>query len=130
MQSSKFIALVVSATMLSACTEPDGSPGRGVTKGGALLGGMLGSSVGSSLDNADRSSYDRASQDAMETGYARKWENRDTGNRGSIRPSKRYRNDEGVYCREYTQTIIVDGRSHKGHGTACRDEDGTWQIVE
>ena len=39
-------------------------------------------------------------------------------------------NDEGNYCREYTQTIVVDGKRHTGHGTACRDENGTWNIID
>lgn len=164
MQSSKLIALALTASMLTACTEPDGSPGKGImnggalnktdvgtaagaiaggvvgyqfgggagqalaTVGGALLGGILGNSVGKSLDNADMASYDKASQNAMETGRTQSWRH---GNRyGTVVPHKRYINDEGQYCREYSQTIVIDGRTHQGHGTACREDDGSWQIVE
>ena len=160
------IAVALTASLLSACTESDGSPGRGVmnggalnktdvgtaagaigggvlgstigggagqvaaTIGGALLGGYLGNSIGSSLDNADRVSHERASQRAMDTGYRQAWRNDHSGNYGSIQPKKRYRNDDGQYCREYTQTIYVDGKKNSGYGTACRQDDGTWYIVE
>jgi surface antigen len=100
------------------------------TVGGALLGGALGNSIGTSLDNADRNSYDIASQRAMETGQSQSWKNTHSGNYGTVYPSKRYTSVEGLYCREYNQTIYVDGVKHTGHGTACREEDGTWQIIE
>ena len=96
--------------------------------GGGLLGGILGNSVGKSLDRADMASYEQASQNAMETGHTRTWKNGD--NHGKIVPYKRYTNDEGQYCREYTQTIYVGDERHQGHGTACRESDGTWRIVE
>lgn len=164
MQYSKSITLLLTATLLTACTEPNGAPGRGVerggalnktnvgtavgaigggvlgsaigggagqvvaTIGGALLGGMLGNSVGQSLDNADMASYDRASQKALESGRSRTWRH---GNKhGTVTPHKRYTNNAGQYCREYSQTIVVDGRTHKGYGTACREDDGSWQIVD
>lgn len=100
------------------------------TVGGALLGGVLGNSIGSSLDKADMNYYDRASQHAMESGSRESWRNPESGNYGTIYPSGRYRNDEGRYCREYTQTIYVDGEKHSGHGTACREPDGSWRIME
>lgn len=33
------------------------------------------------------------------------------------------------YCREYTKTIKVGGRIQEAFGTACRQEDGAWEIV-
>jgi len=161
---SKWIAIMVTATMLTACTEPNGAPGRGIENGGALsktdvgtavgaigggvigstigggagkvaaviggtlLGGILGNAVGRSLDNADMASYEQASQNAMETGHTRKWRNGD--NSGTIVPHKRYTDDEGRYCREYSQTIYVGNERHTGYGTACRRDDGTWRIAD
>lgn len=161
----KIIAVAVTASMLVGCTEPDGSPGRGIMRGGSLnkadvgtaagvigggvlgstigsgagavaatiggglLGGWIGNSIGTSLDNADRNTHARISQSAMETGKPRSWKNSHNGNHGYFHPHKRYKNRDGQYCREYNQTIYVDGKKHTGHGTACRDEDGTWQII-
>jgi surface antigen len=32
-------------------------------------------------------------------------------------------------CREYSGTIIIDGREQPSYGTACLQPDGTWRIV-
>lgn len=33
------------------------------------------------------------------------------------------------YCREYSTTTVIDGAEQKSHGTACRQADGTWRIL-
>ncbi len=103
------------------------------TIGGALLGGYLGNSVGKSLDNADRAAYDQASQHALETaqpGQSLPWKNSQSGNYGTVTPQNYYQNSQGQYCREYSQTIVVGGRKQDGYGKACRQPDGSWQIVQ
>ena len=35
----------------------------------------------------------------------------------------------GTYCREYQQTVTIDGKQERSYGTACRQPDGTWKIV-
>lgn len=35
----------------------------------------------------------------------------------------------GVYCREYTQHIMIAGTKRESYGTACQQEDGAWKIV-
>jgi surface antigen len=169
MKTTKFIAVALTATMLTACTQPNGAPNTGImnggglnkqdigtgigaigggvigstmgrgagrtaaTIGGALLGGVLGNQVGKSLDNADMAAYNQASQRAMETaqpGQTMPWKNPQSGNSGTVTPSGYYQNANGQYCREYTQTINVGGQSQQGHGTACREQDGSWKIVE
>ena len=32
-------------------------------------------------------------------------------------------------CRQYTHTIYINGQPRRGQGVACRNPDGTWQIV-
>ena len=40
------------------------------------------------------------------------------------------RNDpNGVYCREYTQPVLVGGMRRTSYGTACQQPDGSWKIV-
>ncbi len=99
------------------------------TVGGTLLGGMLGREVGSSLDRADYSAHEIASQRALESGYQESWRGPYSGNYGTINPYRHYTNVQGQPCREYNQTIYIDGRAHSGHGTACRLPDGTWQLM-
>lgn len=37
-----------------------------------------------------------------------------------------YGND---YCREYTRTVYIGGRTQDAYGTACLQSDGSWMIV-
>lgn len=34
------------------------------------------------------------------------------------------------YCREYTKSIRVGGKTVQGYGTACRQPDGAWEITK
>ncbi len=108
--------------------------GRGVAIGvGTLLGAALGNSIGQSLDRADMQYYNQTSQQALETaqpGETLPWSNPQSGNSGTITPQGYYQTASGVYCREYTQTITIGGRRETGVGRACRQPDGSWQIVE
>jgi surface antigen len=111
-------------------TMGSGAGKTAATIGGALLGGLQ--RLGASLDNADRAAADNTYQRAMETsqpGQSLPWKNANTGNYGSVTPSNYYQNADGQYCREFTQKITVGGRTEQGHGTACRQPDGSWQIV-
>jgi surface antigen len=109
-----------------------GGSGRvGTTAIGALLGGLLGSSVGKSMDRSDLMYYDRSSQSILETtpnGRTTTWRNPDSNVYGTITPTRTY-SSAGTYCREYSQSIYVGGRKEQSYGTACRQPDGTWQVV-
>jgi len=99
---------------------------------GTLLGAALGNSVGASLDRADMSYYNNTSQQALndnKNGQSLPWKNPENGHYGTVTPTNYYTASSGEYCREYTQTIRVGGQSQQAHGNACREPDGTWQIV-
>lgn len=98
---------------------------------GTLLGALLGSEMGKSLDRADQQYAGRANQQAFETarsGTAVSWRNPDSGNSGTVVPQPAYQTSGGQYCREFQQTIIVQGKSEQAYGTACRQPDGSWKI--
>lgn len=100
---------------------------------GTLLGAYIGNQVGASLDRADMAYYDKTSQYALEetkTGQVSKWSNPDSGNYGTITPTRTYQTADNSYCREYTQTINVGGKEVDSYGTACRQPDGSWKIKE
>lgn len=109
-----------------------GGSGRVVaTAVGAVAGGLLGGAVGRSMDQTDRLMYERTTMQTLEsapTGQPGQWRNPDSGNYGSVTPVRTYE-QAGRYCREYEQTINVGGRAERGYGTACRQPDGSWQIV-
>lgn len=98
---------------------------------GALLGGLAGSEVGASLDRADRMymSQAQSSANAAPIGESIAWNNPQSGNKGTITPVRDGTSSSGRYCREYQQTITVGGKQQSGYGTACRQPDGSWEVV-
>lgn len=113
-------------------SQVGGGSGRLYAVGiGTLLGALVGSEVGRSLDKADMVYAQRANQQAHSApiGKSIAWNNPETGNSGSVTPTRDGYADSGEYCREYQQTIYVGGQQETGYGTACRQPDGTWKIV-
>lgn len=110
--------------------------GSGKTLGiaaGALLGGLVGSSIGQSLDSADQAALANTAQSTFEsgrTGQPSRWTNPDSGNSGTITPTRTYQASSGQYCREFNQSINVGGQKQDAFGTACRQPDGSWKIVQ
>ena len=99
---------------------------------GTLAGALIGQSVGQSLDRADYLYMRRNAQQSLEYTPSRRtttWVNPDSGHRGSFTPLKTYRENDGRYCREYRQQVFIAGRMQQAYGTACRQPDGTWQII-
>jgi surface antigen len=95
--------------------------------GGALLGGLLGNSVGRSLDQDAQARAYEAEYAAFDSGRRSDW-NAPSGAYGYIEPGPVYYDTAGQ-CRRFTHTIYIDGRPQAGSGVACRNPDGTWQIV-
>jgi surface antigen len=87
---------------------------------------------GQPLNGSEAQPGENNLQSALEynkTNQPTNWVNPDTGETGSIVPVKTFKNSEGQYCREFRQTILIGGKKEQGYGTACRQPDGTWQIV-
>lgn len=101
------------------------------TGAGTLLGLLVGSEIGRSLDKADLAYANQANERAHTAplGESISWNNPQTGNSGSVTPTRDGNDTAGRYCREYTQTINVGGQKETGYGIACRQPDGTWEIV-
>ena len=99
--------------------------------GGVLLGGLVGGAIGNRLDQKDKELAARNAQASFEsarTGQTSTWRNPDTGNSGTITPTRTYQASSGGYCREYQQEITVGGQKQQSYGTACRQPDGSWKI--
>jgi surface antigen len=99
--------------------------------GGVLIGGLVGGAVGNRLDQKDKEMAQQAAQRAFEnsrSGESSAWQNPDSGNSGSITPTRTYQASSGQYCREYEQDIVIGGKREKTYGTACRQANGSWQI--
>ena len=99
---------------------------------GTLAGAYIGSEAGKSLDRADRLAMESTAQTALEynpSGQQARWHNPDSGNEGTITPTSTYRLPSGNHCREYQQSVIIEGKTETAFGKACRQSDGTWGIV-
>lgn len=109
-----------------------GSGRLAATAAGALLGMLAGSEVGKSLDRADRLHAQQTTQAALEsnkTGTVSTWTNPDSGHSGTVTPVRTYQTPQGQYCREFQQTVTISGKTESAYGTACRQPDGSWKIV-
>ncbi len=108
-----------------------GSGNTAATIGGALLGMWVGSNLGAHLTEADKDYYNQASQQAYEApvGETITWDNPETGNSGTVTPTRTGQSSSGAYCREFQQTITIDGKTERAYGTACQQPDGSWQIT-
>jgi surface antigen len=100
--------------------------------GGAIAGGLIGGAIGDRMDAADRRESERAAQQAFETapsGQSTGWSNPDSGNHGTITPTRTFQSGNNEYCREFQQTVVIGGEEEQAHGTACRQANGSWRIV-
>jgi len=98
------------------------------TFAGAVLGALAGSSIGRQLDGYDELQAQRALE-YNQTGYSSSWVNPDSGREVTITPVETYQRDSGQYCREYRTEVEVGSGIQEAYGTACRQPDGSWKIV-
>ena len=63
------------------------------------------------------------------SGTAASWRNRASGNHGQVTPLRSFRRGDGVYCRDYRETVVVGGDSEAWTDTACREGAAYWQPV-
>ena len=109
-----------------------GSGKLAATAAGVLIGALIGSEIGRQLDEADRIRANEAINRAhsAQIGQTITWNNPQSGNYGTVTPTREGTSSTGAYCREFQQTIVVGGKTEQGYGTACRQPDGSWQIVK
>lgn len=105
-----------------------GGTGRTVaTVVGALIGANIGANLGRSMDDTDRMRTAYVLETGR-TGQASGWVNPDTRNEYVVTPTRTYET-AGAPCREYTMRAVVGGQPDTVYGRACRQPDGTWQVV-
>ena len=98
------------------------------TIAGALLGIMVGKSIGRSMDQVDHYCTGQTLEYAQDR-QSIQWQNPDTRANYSVTPINTYEARDGRYCREYVTQSYIGGRQQETYGTACRQPDGSWQIV-
>jgi surface antigen len=98
------------------------------TIAGALLGALVGKSIGRSMDQVDRYCTGQTLEYAQDQ-QTIQWQNPDTHASYNVTPINTYQAGDGRYCREYVTQSRIGGQLQETYGTACRQPDGSWQIV-
>ncbi|HYD99205.1 MAG TPA: hypothetical protein VEH84_07470 [Alphaproteobacteria bacterium] len=104
-----------------------GSGQTAATIGGAVLGLLIGGELGSQIAPADQACIASALDHAPDR-RAVAWRDPDQDVAYRVVPTRSYES-AGRTCRDYHVEIGVDGRPESATGTACRQGDGTWRIV-
>jgi surface antigen len=147
---SRLLLIAVTAISLAACTTVPAKEDQGILIGaiaggilgnqvgggsgrvlatmvGTIAGAAIGGSVGRTMDDTDRLNASMALEN-VRTGVPSTWINPDTGYEYAITPTQTYDSGTGP-CREYTLDALIGGRTEQIYGTACRQADGTWLVV-
>ena len=95
---------------------------------GTVAGAAIGGSIGRTMDDYDRMNASAALEN-VRTGVPSTWVNPDTGYEYVMTPTNTYDSGTGP-CREYTLDATIGGKTEQIYGTACRQADGSWLVVD
>jgi len=98
------------------------------TIAGALIGVLVGQSIGRSLDRADQYCTGQTLEYSGDRQTV-EWQDPDSEARYRVTPTSTYQARDGRYCREYTSQATISGQQQHTYGTACRQPDGSWEVV-
>jgi len=98
------------------------------TVAGTLIGILVGGSIGQSMDDIDQNCMGQTFEQAQDNQPV-VWRNPDAGTNYKVIPTNTYEANDGRYCREYTAEAVVGGRVQNTYGMACRQPDGSWQLM-
>jgi surface antigen len=93
-----------------------------------MNGGLIGGAIGSGLGEGDRRTALQAEYRALEytpAGKAVEWQGASADVSGAVTAAQPYRVGSQD-CRQYSQTVSLNGQKQTARGTACRNLDGSW----
>jgi len=85
------------------------------------------------LDPQDRAMARAAFDDALENkrvGEQALWRNRDSGNSGTMTPTRVFQDAQGHPCRDVEHIFEYERHIDRAVGAACRQPDGTWVMQD
>tara|TARA_Y100000590_G_C15460226_1_gene916186 strand:- start:166 stop:636 length:471 start_codon:yes stop_codon:yes gene_type:complete len=100
---------------------------------GTMLGSIIGGTIGKYLDDKDKEIMLKTTKTMLENenlGEQVSWQNPDTGNKGTVKANKSFKNNKNQLCKEFSQTVSTSKITEKSYGTACRQADGSWKIIK
>jgi len=127
---------VLTAIFLQGCASVGGArggvgsaPSESVIT--ALGGGLIGGKIGSDLSSRDRRKALEAEYKALEYGQSTQvvaWKSDRGDDRGEVVAAQPYRVGSQD-CRQYVHTLYTGQASQTAKGTACRNSDGSWSLL-
>ena len=78
---------------------------------------------------ADLAKMAEATQQALENnkvGVSTNWSVEGSTHLGTATVTRTFEDDSGAPCREFQETVTIDGETQAAFGTACRDVEGNW----
>jgi len=121
----RFVAPFVGIALLAGCGSDSGPGGPG--HNAPVIPSVA---AAKSLDDADQAFMTEHFAKAMDSGMigqAVTWTNPSSGTVVRVSPTRTFQREDSTYCREFTQAI--GDKDPAVRGTACRQSDGSWQIV-
>ena len=104
-----------------------GSGQTAATIGGTIIGVIVGGSIGRTMDDIDQNWVGQAIEQASD-GQTIRWNGTDQQSY-AVTPTATYQDTSGRFCREYQTTVTIGGKAQAAYGRACRQPDGSWQVV-
>ena len=121
----RFVAPFVGLALLAGCGGNSGAAGPG--HNAPVIPTV---EATKSLDDADQAFMTEHFAKAMDNtmiGQTATWTNPSSGTVVRVSPTRTFQREDSTYCREFTQAI--GDKDPAVRGTACRQSDGSWQIV-
>ncbi len=102
---------------------------------GALAGSYLGGTIGHQMDERDKELAQQTMQSTLERApdnQVSTWRNPNNNHSGQFQVTRTQElPNQNMVCRDYVNTVTIDGQQEKVHGRACRDVRDTrahWKI--
>lgn len=122
--------------LLPACrTDDTVAPGAVAAAPTVTVASVARGSVAAIGSSPDKSDVVRAQQASIRAytapiGQQVTWNNPQTGNSGTIIPVRDGYANNGAYCRELQQTMMVNGQQQQSHSKTCQQPDGSWKTAQ
>ncbi len=97
----------------------------------AMNGGLVSGSIGAGLSAGEKRSALQAEYKALEytaSGQPVDWKGDQASHYGEVVAAQPYRVGSQD-CRQYAQTVYAGGSGATARGTACRNADGSWSLL-
>jgi surface antigen len=95
---------------------------------GTLVGAVIGQSVGEQLARAEDICFSQTFEHVPDREMIT-WNDAERDTRYEVVPRNTVKTAAGEYCREHTARATVGGKPVETNGTACRQPDGSWKLI-